>query len=569
MAGAKLYVSTSTMETSTQPDVCANEEPAACEPECLVQPRFFCGQLLTDQDLTALLNWNIGKYKLDRYKQGWGVVEGLQVQCDPSQQGSVLVNPGYAVDSCGNDIIVCEMTAFDISKACKPPHGHCDSISDDSANFTNNCEFDLPVSDGESYNIDIYIHYETESCEPQPALGRGACSEREACEFSRKKESFKLSWQYSDLSSAWNEKELRKWEAGYYISSRRIVPYIMNAWNSTEKDNSPQTAETMQAAFSRWFEKHPLHEFCFLKDAACNLTNDRDCINDEGRQSLQSKVTTILFWAIMDYRIAYLSKRPVSVSPDTGIPVARVKLLRNENDPRSCHVQYVDNMPPTRLGFSNDRWPAPTGKFNLGRLVWRQANDACSILRDKTIAPSERPLDMPQTISALNDWLDDEWQRDSDSEYYCGLFASVDCDYPNYVELITYSDPNNQLGTRVVSFRCGGRYHHLEKGEAKERPAPAQAATQRPKVATAEARRDALQARKDEDDGMIDIDVYPAELADIKGIGSSYEKKLHSIGIMNVEDLSKASVDVLQENFPRVSEEELQKWIVYAKEFVD
>src|SRR5436190_12655870 len=70
-----------------------------CELECLVQPRFFCGQLLADQDLTAMVDWVKAKAALQRFRDGWGVVCGLDVHC--GKGGTVTVTPGYAIDCCG------------------------------------------------------------------------------------------------------------------------------------------------------------------------------------------------------------------------------------------------------------------------------------------------------------------------------------------------------------------------------------------------------------------------------------------------------------------------------------
>ena len=48
--------------------------------ECLCRPRFFAGQLLTDEDLNLLNHYIIEKNKLhNRYLHGWGVVCGLEV----------------------------------------------------------------------------------------------------------------------------------------------------------------------------------------------------------------------------------------------------------------------------------------------------------------------------------------------------------------------------------------------------------------------------------------------------------------------------------------------------------
>jgi hypothetical protein len=86
------------------PDVC----PACGGLECLCRPRFFAGQLLTDEDFNRLDHYITAKQRLhNRYLHGWGVVCGLEVLCHPCQ-GYVNVTAGYALSPCGEDIIACK-----------------------------------------------------------------------------------------------------------------------------------------------------------------------------------------------------------------------------------------------------------------------------------------------------------------------------------------------------------------------------------------------------------------------------------------------------------------------------
>ncbi|WP_051807428.1 hypothetical protein [Actinoplanes subtropicus] len=73
----------------------------------LTLPRFFAGQLLTEDDLTALTTYVTAKSRLhNRMLHGSGAVCGLDVVCDPCGSDTVTVKPGYALDTCGNDIVV-------------------------------------------------------------------------------------------------------------------------------------------------------------------------------------------------------------------------------------------------------------------------------------------------------------------------------------------------------------------------------------------------------------------------------------------------------------------------------
>ena len=49
-------------------------ESRCCDLECIVRPNFFCGQLLTDGDLAATVEWARSRFSLSRYRHGWGII---------------------------------------------------------------------------------------------------------------------------------------------------------------------------------------------------------------------------------------------------------------------------------------------------------------------------------------------------------------------------------------------------------------------------------------------------------------------------------------------------------------
>src|SRR6266496_2355065 len=95
-----LATTTTRIPTVTRCPVCGGLE-------CLCRPRFFAGQLLTEDDLNRLERYIIDKNRLhNRYLVGWGVVCGLEVLCNPCK-GFVTLTAGYALSPCGDDIVVC------------------------------------------------------------------------------------------------------------------------------------------------------------------------------------------------------------------------------------------------------------------------------------------------------------------------------------------------------------------------------------------------------------------------------------------------------------------------------
>lgn len=98
---------------------CPAPEPpptvTCCELVCFERPTYFCGHLLTDADLMREQWYFREKNKLyHRTLHGHGIVCGLRLTCDPQCPGGVVVEEGYAIDNCGNDLVVCEPLAFDV-----------------------------------------------------------------------------------------------------------------------------------------------------------------------------------------------------------------------------------------------------------------------------------------------------------------------------------------------------------------------------------------------------------------------------------------------------------------------
>jgi hypothetical protein len=95
---------------------CGGTGTADLSAAAFVRPRFFAGQLLTEDDLGLLTGYVTAKDRLhNRYLFGAGVVCGLRVTCDPCGGGTVSVQPGYALDCCGSDLVLACPTTLDIN----------------------------------------------------------------------------------------------------------------------------------------------------------------------------------------------------------------------------------------------------------------------------------------------------------------------------------------------------------------------------------------------------------------------------------------------------------------------
>src|SRR5258708_12558716 len=79
---------------------CTAHEETCCGLDCLTKPRFFCGQLLTDQDMTALVAWTQNKLGLSRFRHEWGVGCCLDARSAPMNRPSSLSTPRSPVTCC-------------------------------------------------------------------------------------------------------------------------------------------------------------------------------------------------------------------------------------------------------------------------------------------------------------------------------------------------------------------------------------------------------------------------------------------------------------------------------------
>jgi hypothetical protein len=92
---------------SVAPCGCGGAGCGECYAQGIVRPRFFAGQLLTEDDLQLLTDYVGQKNRLhNRHLFGAGVVCGLEVTCHPCGDGRVIVHPGFALDCCGNDLVL-------------------------------------------------------------------------------------------------------------------------------------------------------------------------------------------------------------------------------------------------------------------------------------------------------------------------------------------------------------------------------------------------------------------------------------------------------------------------------
>lgn len=202
--------------TSASPCGCGGSGCASCQSQGTVRPRFFAGQLLTEDDLQLLTDYVGHKNRLhNRHLFGAGVVCGLEVTCHPCGNGQVIVHPGYALDCCGNDLTLdCavsldvnamirdlrrdQLGGFDCLDPClDPPKSEAECTEQtDASNLNRSIEqgqgtiIAQPQSASRTYCL--YLRYCEQKSDPVMPYSTGDDCGRQSCEATRVREGVKF-----------------------------------------------------------------------------------------------------------------------------------------------------------------------------------------------------------------------------------------------------------------------------------------------------------------------------------------------------------------------------------------
>ena len=137
-----------------------------------VRTRYFNGMFITKEDLWTDQNNNRIKHALMNRAMGQGVVWGLDVAFDGN---AVCVLPGYAVDCCGNDIVISSPYRVDAEALVRDPAAAASSLSTRSARRMN-----------------LLLEYFECPEQPRPVHGDPCAPDSVSCEMSRIRETGRL-----------------------------------------------------------------------------------------------------------------------------------------------------------------------------------------------------------------------------------------------------------------------------------------------------------------------------------------------------------------------------------------
>ena len=527
---------TATVEAACLPDGAAGE--VCCNLDSLIQPNFFCGQLLTDQDLTTLLRWSQDKFRLNRYRHGWGVSCGLAVRCDPARSDRVIVTPGYAIDCCGDDLIVNQDTVVDLSMACKSKVQPCLEIDSRnqaqarstrtarSANFDLVSGLALPVTD--LRQVDLYLRYKSVQTDLQTALGRSACNQIGECAYSRTREAYDFTLTCRPVSGepdpAPATLEAKTWRAGYEACATTVLDWY-------EKGPKQLTD------FLDWIERNPFQQFCFITAWLCDPNRARLSDGD---------VAKLLYFLIQERRNAYLNRICHACQSNVGVPLARIWLDASEEaGERRCQVIHIDPYPPYRRLLSQDALPAPPGQINLGSLIWQRWPEAKVSLAglgfclDDGDRSQFKPETIPDNPAELREWLSID-QASLDNELDFELFAACH-------ERLTVRALHVHGVDRVIGFGRQRTAVYRSTGASARSTTATQPITTQPAPSQPEP-------EPESDD-----------LTKISGIKEGRQALLYAKGIKTYAALAALPIAELRDIIPRVGDDQCQFWIDEAQ----
>jgi len=359
---------------------CGGTGGSCCDLECLVRPNFYCGQLLTDADLSAVVQWTRDRLSLSRYRDGWGVVCGLEVTCtEPegacgcgcgSPKGcTVWIDKGYAVDCCGNDLVVCEPIPVDLGCVCRPDDDPCADpcwppVPKDQQKMVRTAgppdikHGDLTIPGDEQMIVDLYLKYGEQRASGQRALFRGSCADMDSCEPSRLLErpvpklvARQLASPYEDDQS--EEEQVKRLIQLYLDQIKRIDALFENADLST---------------LIRRLAKWRLHSVCLVMEyvRAEYAAGQKDVAS-----VIRAKVRS---WLLLDWITHEALCQCPPCRTDEGVRLARLWLWRKAGRVECCRPLAIFGTPPIRRELQRDCPPAFTSKVDLRRWLGARAN---------------------------------------------------------------------------------------------------------------------------------------------------------------------------------------------------
>lgn len=451
------HVQRATPLIEATPCACSHGELRPGGTDGRLRPRFTCGQLLTDDDLTTMVAWTAGKSRLNRFRTGWGVACGLQVRCDPSNPLGVIVGEGYALDCCGDDIVLCEEQPLDLTSAggrddpCAQPALSHEAVAQERRRAREEVNRTIgqrqaqtggstsgavgairerlttvgPVSSPRPSKpppwVDVYVAYTEQDADLRATLNHSDCAEAPECSAAKTREWFTLSWRAGGAADPADD-ATAAWCRGYEDSLHVLRRYV------TEFGSGGTDWATQRTWLKTWMHGHRPHVFCDLDETVAGWSDE----------VLAARHTEVLIKLVLEHREVYTRRTSPTCENGREVRLARV-YLGQVGDGSPVRVVRIDNHPPFRRTLSLAGPPAPVGAANVAELVGERWPEACRRLAAVGVAAQPRDLPVGAGAADLLAALD------------CGCGPVVECGGAVTVLLVEF--PGDPLqGKRVIGF---------------------------------------------------------------------------------------------------------------------
>lgn len=356
------------------------------------KPVFRAGQLLSDADLRDLAGWASDRFALDRFRDGWGVVSGLEVRPVPGQP-KVVVQPGLALLPNGEDLVIPEPQTVDLAdpnveESCNSPRVESGGTKKGAMTFVVFGKFQVPRD--EIRVIDLSLASSDLLSRPLPIrrledLGSDSVAARIPTRSSLEPRWILRPGRWKDRDdepgATWLE-PYTQWQTNFtsflktWQATGNAADKVAKLRERVVNGNSPGLQELNLGL--------PLFAFVV------------DWLDELKASSTESSTTTlwqIVFAVLMDERARAIeaASRAAIVRPES-VPLGRV-LLRAPS-PRTANWRalfVLDNPPYRRPIMIDDSYPAPPGKFNLARWLGRPVSE---------LRPGDKSLEL--TLDEIN-----------------------------------------------------------------------------------------------------------------------------------------------------------------------
>ncbi|HEV2860990.1 MAG TPA: hypothetical protein VGX48_08295 [Pyrinomonadaceae bacterium] len=150
------------------------KESALCQHGFSERNNYYFGKLMTARDFTDEQRYlNEKRWMVNRLGLGWGVLCGLKVRPHAHDRRKVVVEPGFAIDPYGHEVLVCREEAVDLLPVeqddCPPP-----------------------PPEGASYLYYLSIKYEECGVNPSPVMIDSCEGYKEECVYNRTREGYRF-----------------------------------------------------------------------------------------------------------------------------------------------------------------------------------------------------------------------------------------------------------------------------------------------------------------------------------------------------------------------------------------